>query len=177
MKKTPIKALDIFQLLKGQWSINRKFDDRTSSDLSGSASGRTTLKSNNETILSYNEIVEAAFNNGVESTGTTSYKFKIEQNKLHQYLVSSNKESHMFELNFFATNGKKYAKASYICEKDKYDVVYSFLDNSQFYVIYTVTGPKKNYTTLTSYERVELIGEDNNTSLDIELDSSLEYTI
>jgi len=167
MKKIPIDALNIFQLLKGKWSLNRQFDNKTSSDFSGYASGETLLESNDETTLSYNEIVNAAFNNGVESTGTTSYKFKIEQNQLHQYLVTQSEEAYMFELNFFAHNSdKKQAKASYVCKQDRYDVVYTFLNDTQFNVIYTVTGPQKDYTTITSFKRIELIGEENNTNLD-----------
>lgn len=153
MKKIPISALDIFQLLKGVWSISRKFDNQIETYLSGYASGTTTIKADNKTILLYNETSQTLFNNGVKSTGATAYKFKIEQTQLHQYLIASAKEEHMFKLNFFAYKGRKAAKANYICGKDLYNVTYIFASDDQFQITYKVTGPRKNYITQTTFER------------------------
>ncbi len=167
MKKTPVNASDVFKLLKGKWSVDRIFDNKTNSDFSGAALGETTLKAHNNTLL-YNETIKTTFSNGTKAHGKATYKFQIKNNQLHQYLVTQtekpSKEDHMFTLDFFMHSGKRYAEASYICKKDQYNVLYIFPNDNQFQIIYTVTGPQKDYITRTNFERVALIREEDSTS-------------
>lgn len=168
MSKT-IAASRILNLLKGEWSLKRKLINTEDRDFSGSASGTTKFLERGENALSYDESIIVNFANGTEVTATATYKFQIEKNKLHQYLVTQTntepEENHMFELNFFSTHRQIYAIASYICGNDNYSVRYSFSNNDSFSITYTVSGPNKNYSTETEFERVLPIGENPDTEI------------
>lgn len=48
---------------------------------------------------------------------------------------------------------------------DKYKVSYSFLDDYQLNITYTVLGPNKNFITETEFEKITVLGDD--TDIDI----------
>lgn len=161
MSKKFVSASHILDLLAGKWFLTRKLTNNINQDFSGSASGKTELLECNQGALSYNESVIVYFDNGVEANGTASYKFRIEEDKLHQYSVTRTKvdtiEDHMFELNFFTTKSNQtYASATYFCSSDKYIVTYSFSSEDRFNITYTVLGPNKDYVTETEFERMPI---------------------
>lgn len=172
MSKT-VTASKILNLLKEEWSLNRKLINAKDKDFSGSASGTTKFLECDENTLSYDERIKVNFVNGIEVDATATYKFQIEEDKLHQYLVTPTstepKEDHMFELDFFTTSSQICSEASYICGSDNYSVRYSFHNNDSFRITYTVSGPNKNYSTETEFERVLPIGEN------LETESGSEY--
>jgi len=158
MTKKSVNADYIFNLLAGKWLLKRKFVNNIDKVFSGTASGINEFLIYKNSTLSYRESVIAHFDKGIEIKGTTSYKFRIEDNKIHQYLVSSIRneivEDYMFELNFYHINSQIYARASYLCGMDKYKVSYSFFNDNKFNVIYTVLGPNKNFITETEFEKI-----------------------
>ena len=85
MKKTPVNASDVFKLLKGKWSVDRIFDNKTNSDFSGAALGETTLKAHNNTLL-YNETIKTTFSNGTKAHGKATYKFQIKNKIILMYI-------------------------------------------------------------------------------------------
>ena len=168
MSKT-VSASSILDLLKGEWFLNRKLINVKDQDFSGSASGTTKLLESSENTLSYDETVIVNFDNGAEINTTAAYKFQIEENKLHQYIVTQTntepKEDHMFELAFSATSSQRYAVAAYKCGNDNYSVQYSFSSDNRFSVIYMVSGPHKDYFTETEFKRILPEGENSKTEI------------
>ena len=169
MSKT-VTASKILSLLKGEWSLNRKLINTKDKDFSGSASGTTKFLECGENTLSYDESIKVNFANGTEVDATATYKFQIEEDKLHQYLVTHTntepKEDHMFKLDFFSTHSQICAVASYVCGNDNYSVRYSFSNDNRFSITYTVFGPNKQYCTETEFERVLPLGEDTEPEID-----------
>lgn len=166
MSEESVKVDHIFSLLAGKWLLKRKFINNIDKNFSGTASGLTEFLENNNNSLSYHESVVAHFDNGSEIDGTASYKFYIEDSRIHQYLVSSisdkTAEDYMFELNFSNNNNQIYACASYFCGMDKYKVNYSFLEDNKFNIVYTVLGPNKNFITETEFEKITVSGDPTN---------------
>ena len=146
MPKT-IEASKILNLLKGEWSLNRKLINAKDEDFSGSASGTAKFLECNKNTLYYDERITINFVNGIEVDARATYKFQIEENKMHQHLVTPTntgpKEDHMFELIFFSTDSQIYAMATYICGNDNYSVRYSFFNNDSFRITYTASDPNK----------------------------------
>lgn len=168
MSKT-VSASTILDLLKGEWFLKRKLINVKDQDFSGSASGTTKLLESSENALSYDETVIVNFDNGAEMNTTAAYKFQVEEDKLHQYIVTQanteQNEDHMFELDFFAATSQIYAMASYKCGNDNYSVQYSFSSDNRFSVIYIVSGPHKDYFTETEFKRILPEGENPKTEI------------
>ncbi len=153
MAKQTIKSTYILKLLEGKWSLSRTLENSIDSKLSAEANGETTIEIVDDRTLSYLENVKTLFKNKIEIKGKASYKFQLDDGKLHQY---TNDENYMFELEFFTHNSERHAQASYMCGQDRYNVEYIFRNNDNFTVTYEVLGPNKNYTTNTNFERVSI---------------------
>ena len=82
MPKT-IEASKILNLLKGEWSLNRKLINAKDEDFSGSASGTAKFLECNKNTLYYDERITINFVNGIEVDARATYKFQIEENKIH----------------------------------------------------------------------------------------------
>lgn len=135
---------NIFHNLEGEWSIRRKLGDI------GEAEGRARFLqvSGDSNVLSYEEKLEITFFGSDKHQGHQEYKFIYdpERNSISKYNSSG---VFMYQLQF--SDNEAYGE--YLCDKDKYIATYIFLDG-KFTLTYEVSGPNKNYSIITEFERI-----------------------
>jgi len=135
---------DIFHNLEGKWSIKRILG------AVGTAEGEASfIQTGNSNVFSYQEKLEITFTGYEKQTGHQEYKFiyDVERDSISKYNSSDN---FMYQLKF---SGNK-ANGEYDCTPDKYIATYMFLSDNKFFLIYKVTGPAKNYSIVTEFEKI-----------------------
>lgn len=146
----------------GIWKIARTcIDHAPNSNNNFKGLGLATFKkiSNNDdsTLLQYSEnltlnLPVANTTNSTQATKQYRYKFKEDDVSIYNGEKSGNAAHYqkMFDLNF---TGGKSAEGKYKCGNDMYNCTFTFLSDTSFSITYKVTGPKKDYTLISIFEK------------------------
>ena len=144
-------AAEKFGNLEGNWSIKRHIIDLSCVAL-GFGNGKASFvrAGNNKNVLLYDEILDLHLVGCKPHSGARQeYKFiyDIKADSISKYTSSENL-MYRFEM------GGEGATGTYLCNRDKYVAFYNFTDNNRFTLIYKVSGPEKNYTIITEFEKI-----------------------
>lgn len=145
-------ALDkykIFKNLEGHWHFIREIDNKLIKSLSGCAIGVANFVSvkNSSNLLHYVEHGEFITIAGHKSAVTQEYFYNFTDTgdiEVHFASCGVIKE-------FFHAVGDGEA-IKHVCLNDTYKVDYKFFDD-HFTINYNVIGPKKNYSSHTTFKR------------------------
>jgi len=143
----------IFQTLAGTWTLHRTISG------AGHVDGIACFKAVAMNGLHYQEA-------GVFTALAKGNKYQIEREYFYGYDTANNKISVHFaqaeqatdllhDLHFIPASLETIplATALHHCRYDKYEAQYSFFNDDQFKLIYSVKGPAKNYTVETLFNR------------------------
>lgn len=140
-----------FEILKGTWIFKRKIS------ANGVVNGVAEFKQIKPEVLNYSE-------NGVwQVSGQTiniyqkyQYHYDSQTDVISVYFAEE-KPRFFYEINILPPDEKNStdisATAEHQCQQDHYKAQYSILNKNQFSLFYYVSGPKKNYTIQTEFER------------------------
>lgn len=131
----------LYDFLRGTWSVNRRIEDRL-----GGGEGRFagTARFEGETTLAYREA-------GMLEVGGAAYP--AERRYRWECGIAGAEVRHGDGSPFHAftvTDGA--ASARHLCGDDLYRGTYRF-DAEGWRVVWIVTGPRKDYTSVTEYRR------------------------
>lgn len=133
----------IFRNLIGAWNISREIENF------GRASGVATFAYAEVNTINYREDlkVEPFKADSYEAFREYIYKYIKEEDKIIMYF----KDLQMFSE--LETCGESKLSGEHVCSKDNYKVIFDFLNEDKFVVLYDVKGPEKDYKMTTTYIR------------------------
>ena len=133
----------LYDTLRGNWNINRVIEDRRSAQ-SGQFTGIATFSGSGSTLLYAEDGTLSLADN--EMRATRRYKWMIEGDAV-TVTYTDDSPFHAFRI-----NGPT-ATADHQCGDDFYYAKYSFYFPQEWQVVWTVSGPRKDYTSTTLYSR------------------------
>ena len=133
----------LYDSLRGNWSINRVIDDRRAQQ-KGKFVGVASFCGQAGTLL-YTEEGELDLG-GAKMRASRRYQWSF-QGLTVSVAYADGQPFHEFDL-----SGNT-ATASHLCGDDTYYGEYAFYLPDQWQVIWTVSGPRKDYTSKTLYGR------------------------
>ena len=138
----------IFSSLIGKWQLLRTINQ---TDQVFTAKGTSSFTKVDDSTLFYQEECTLFMpDSKLIMTREYFYLYNKEKNQIEKYFSHNQKQSYLF----YIVNTEY--RGSHLCVKDMYKAKYSFekLDkSSEFTLTYQVTGPTKNYTSITTYTR------------------------
>ena len=160
-------ALKIFNSLHGSWRIHRKIAG--AGYLDGYAQFNKNPNNTNELFYQENGIF--FFEDGKSFEASKRYIYSILNDDIYVYFNDKSDgdvENDANKRRLFHTFGisktqlrqdqnSLIVEALHLCIDDKYQVKYEFKFNNlnKFLIIYDVKGPKKNYVSETSFEKIQ----------------------
>lgn len=129
----------------GEWTIERSIDDRHSAQV-GAFQGRAMFASSGRSELIYQETGQMRLGQGPRMTATRSYRWGFEGNTV----FVSFEDARPFHS--FIPEGIG-AGTDHPCGDDYYRVAYDFERWPVWSAVWTVVGPRKDYTSTTHYRR------------------------
>lgn len=129
----------------GVWHINREIEDRklkVRGDLQGSAE----LIVRGEGHLDYHEVGELRLGENAPVEASRGYRWAFEGGKV-AVSFTDGREFHAF------TPAGHVKGSDHPCGSDLYRVEYDFTGWPEWRAIWTVKGPRKDYTSVTVYSR------------------------
>lgn len=153
----------IFNGLLGKWRMCRTLISRHPMTLpSGTVEGAAIFTPLNKNELHYREsgqfITDSDKRFAIQSDYT--YVFHEQTAKLAKYSAQNQeKMDFLYNLEIANTSANEYliARGQLLCGSDNYAATYEFdgvVDFNKFSLTYVVKGPKKDYTSVTLFERV-----------------------
>lgn len=125
----------IFKILHGQWSFTRLAS--TGEKTSGNA--QFSAHKSEEDTLTYHEEGDGFYQD---------YFYRLKGKDITIYDKENKK---MLNLSF---DNENKGRGDYICVQDTYHAEFVLNGNNAFTLIYTVKGPKKDYTIKTVFQRI-----------------------
>jgi len=129
----------------GLWGVTRTIEDRHSHQI-GRFDGEATFAQKSSGALSYVETGQMRLGQGPSMTATRSYIWQFKKDHI-DILFEDGRPFHSFE-----PSGKS-SGTDHPCGDDYYTVAYDFLDWPSWSAVWTVSGPRKDYTSSTFYKR------------------------
>jgi len=129
----------------GKWSVDRFIDDRYAGQ-TGSFKGTATLTALSKTALKYVETGKLILGAGFPLSATRDYIWCFGSDRV-SVEFSDGRPFH----SFFAEG--KSVGTDHPCGDDFYKVSYDFEAWPNWMAVWTVAGPRKNYTSTTQYSR------------------------
>ncbi len=129
----------------GTWSIERAIEDRKSAQ-TGRFVGTAVFEAAGETALSYQEVGKLQLDGGTAFTANRSYLWTFD-GELVSVTFEDGRAFHDF-----TANGKAEG-TDHLCGQDMYRVVYEFGDWPKWRTRWDVSGPRKDYTSTSTYLR------------------------
>lgn len=153
----------IFKMLKGAWRLTKitydKMNQRTYKFI-----GKATFKQLTKNELLFREdgeYINPLTQEKLNTSSSREYLYTYEDESINVYFAKSNKRDGLFHrLNRKDLEKKKF-DCFHPCKKDTYQTQYRFFNNDEFTIKHIVNGPKKNYTTETTYKRESNSGNSN----------------
>ena len=102
-------------------------------------------------LNNYQELLKVEWANGFISSSNQQYDYVLDNAEGHigLYNYDYNGRSFMFNLVFDPSGNM--IKGQYQCGSDAYSATYEIIDYAQFILKFQVTGPAKNYSTISYF--------------------------
>lgn len=133
----------LYDTLCGNWSVNRAIDDRTALQ-QGTFAGTAQFSGEDHT-LHYREEGSLSFA-GTQMRAERRYRWHCDGNQADVFY----EDGTLFH-QFAVTDGT--ASAEHLCGQDLYRGDYTFRSADTWEVTWRVSGPRKDYTSVTTYRR------------------------
>jgi len=133
----------LYDTLRGNWSVNRVINDRKGNQ-NGSFTGTAGFSGPDSTLLYIEDGTLAIA--GSTLRAQRRYHWVCEGNT-----AEVSYDDGRFFHRFAVIDGS--ATAEHLCGEDLYRASYAFRSASDWQVTWRVTGPRKDYTSVTSYRR------------------------
>ncbi|MEO0774855.1 MAG: DUF6314 family protein [Pseudomonadota bacterium] len=127
----------------GDWVVTRTIDDRLGPP--GRFEGTANFNPD-EGGLHYTETGQLTLGDGPSFSATRTYLWRSAA-PLIEVLFPDHRPFHRFDPNAGGAGERHY------CDPDIYDVIYEFSDWPHWTTTWTVTGPRKDYTMRTEFNR------------------------
>ncbi len=137
----PLSASDFL----GTWIISREIEDRRLKQM-GELSGKAELTSRGDAGLEYHEAGELRIGESAPVEASRGYRWAFEGGQV-AVAFTDGRAFHAFTP---AGHGKG---TDHPCGSDLYRVEYDFTGWPEWRAIWTVKGPRKDYTSVTVYTR------------------------
>ncbi len=146
---------NIFENLKGDWIIKRVIND-LNLNKSNYANGIASFTQSNHEIDSLNYIENGKLflsEDNKPINFTRKYIYKIEDDIINIILDDGVTKGKLFQSLIFNTDEHMLKGSEHICKLDKHNGSYFFIDETNFYIEYTINGPTTNLFIRTDYIR------------------------
>jgi hypothetical protein len=141
-------ASEVTKKLIGSWSFNRLIEGQATMQ------GIATFTPLNEGSLAYREQGHLKLLNGTELQAERDYIFSKDDQGFRVFFKEDPPRLfHAISLSAFS-GGELSGSAGHLCNLDDYQSTYTFLADGRFVVRHVVSGPRKDYTMMTTYTRV-----------------------
>ncbi|KAJ1989872.1 hypothetical protein GGI25_000023 [Coemansia spiralis] len=143
-----------FRALCGRWEFERVITHDMGHDTlhaRGSAVFKETESGVNE--LHYREQGVLSCGGGLEFHREYVYRYVSSQGVISVYFVENGRSDRLFHMLKFVEDGAKKAKGTHLCGDDMYNTTYKVFDD-RFEVIHDVRGPRKCYTSVTTFRKI-----------------------
>jgi hypothetical protein len=152
MNETVIDAWDdasqVMTRLVGAWSFDRVIEGQ------GSMKGLATFTPLDAENLAYREQGRLKLQNGTELDAEREYIFRKRDRGFGVFFKETPPRLfHAIEL-AASDDGALNGSAGHLCNLDHYQSTYAFRRDGGFVVRHVVSGPRKDYTMITTYARV-----------------------
>ncbi len=139
----------IFHFLEGTWHFTRRISHY--GQMQGTATFRKAPSNGNQ--LHYREDGQLQSNDGTSMTAFREYNYRLENGVISVYFT----DQKLFHTLIFDQTASDHttitATATHLCECDTYDATYTFKIPNEFFLRYTVKGPKKEFSIETIFQR------------------------
>ncbi|WFU82412.1 DUF6314 family protein [Bradyrhizobium sp. CIAT3101] len=151
MNETVIDAWDdasqVMTRLAGRWSFDRVIAGQ------GSMRGLATFTPLGAERLAYREQGRLRLQNGTELEAEREYVFRGRDRGFEVFFKETPPRLfHAIEL-AASDGGALNGSAGHLCNLDNYQSTYTFLADGGFVIRHVVSGPRKDYTMITTYTR------------------------
>ena len=147
----------VFENFKGDWIIKRLIKD-LHLNKSSQANGIASFTQSNSEIdcLNYIENGKLLLSEENKSINfTRKYIYKIADIRIDIILDDGVTKGELFQSLFFENDEEIVKGSEHICKLDKHNGTYTFIDENNFNIEYTVNGPKTNLLIRTEYSKVK----------------------
>lgn len=142
------EAAEVMARLVGSWSLDRVIAGQ------GSMQGLATFTPLRETSLAYREQGRLRLVDGTALEAEREYVFR-ESNRGFEVFFKETPLRFFHAVSLSVSgDGARSGSAGHLCNLDHYRSTYTFRDNGSFIIRHVVSGPRKDYTTVTNYARV-----------------------
>ncbi|WP_234683245.1 DUF6314 family protein [Bradyrhizobium monzae] len=151
MNETVIDAWDdasqVMTRLVGAWSFDRVIEGQ------GSMTGLATFTPLDAERLAYREHGRLTLQNGTELEAEREYVFRRHDRGFEVFFKETPPRLfHVIELTA-SDGGVLSGSAGHLCNLDHYQSTFTFRSDGGFVVRHVVSGPRKDYTMVTTYTR------------------------
>jgi hypothetical protein len=151
MNETEIEAWDdasqVMTRLAGAWSFDRVIEGQ------GSMMGLATFRPLDAECLAYREQGCLKLQNGTELEAEREYVFRKRDRGFEVFFKETPPRLfHTIELTA-SDGGVLSGSAGHLCNLDHYQSTYIFRGDGGFVIRHIVSGPRKDYTMITTYRR------------------------
>ncbi|WP_027003090.1 DUF6314 family protein [Hugenholtzia roseola] len=151
------RARNIFENLKGDWTLNRIIKDLNLNEINTASGVASFSQSSLDEIdsLYYVEngkLLLKKINKLINFT--REYIYKIVDNQIDIILNDGVTKGNLFQTLIFENNEHELKGSEHICKLDRHNGKYYFIDKFNFYIEYTVNGPKTNLLIRTNYSKI-----------------------
>ncbi len=130
----------------GAWRMTRHIDDRFAKQR-GVFFGQAILKRNGETVLHYHEAGQLRLDQGPAMRAERNYIWQFAGGHVDVSFADGR------PFHRFVPEGHV-AGSDHPCGDDYYTVRYDFTKWPEWQAVWSVTGPRKDYTSYTTYVRI-----------------------
>jgi hypothetical protein len=140
-------ASQVMTRLAGAWSFDRVIEGQ------GSMQGLATFTPLDAGCLDYREQGRLKLQNGTELEAEREYVFRKRDRGFEVFFKETPPRLfHTISLSA-SDDGALNGSADHLCSPDHYQSTYTFLADGGFVVRHVVSGPRKDYTMITTYTR------------------------
>lgn len=148
-------AYNIFNNLSGTWLITRILQSKKPGLPSGKVTGFAKFNPLDKNTLHYVEQgkFETEQNESFEVKRENIYSYEEGSDSISKYNSENGKKGSLL---FKLTTNESKAEGVHLCGNDRYEVFFHFVgaeNFKEFSLTYEVTGPEKDYTSKTIFER------------------------
>lgn len=147
---------DIFENLRGDWILNRTIEDLNLNEINTAIGMASFSHSDVDDInsLQYNETGKLLLKErGKSISFTRKYIYKIVEDRINIILDDGVTKGELFQTIMFENDENELKGSEHICKLDRHNGKYFFVDDINFYIEYTINGPKINLLIKTDYRK------------------------